>query len=264
MKNKWHHILVVFVWLGSVNITATEATIKDSLNLVEKSNQAAIESQQIIDELSIKTQKMLEEYKQILQQTEYLHFYNFQLKQLEADQKKEIASLEQQLEQINITQMRILPLINSMVDALEKFIILDVPFQQQSRIDGIINLKERLRNPGLTLPDKYRLLLEAYQIETEYGRTIESYRDALVLEDETLSVDYLRIGRVALYYRTLDGARAGYWLKQKQQWQLLPESYSKDLALAIKVATNQVPAQLLSLPMINSSMINSSMVTNHE
>jgi len=252
MKIKWRYILMILVGTAAVNITATEATIEDSLNQVKKSNQSAIESQQSIDELSIKTQKMLEEYKQILQQTEYLHYYNFQLKQLEADQKSEIASLEQQLEQINITQMRIVPLINSMVDALEKFIVLDVPFHQQDRIDGVISLRQRLRDPSLSLPDKYRLLLEAYQIETQYGRSVESYRDNLELENETLSVDYLRIGRVALYYRSLDGSQSGYWLKQEQQWHLLPESYSTDLELAIKVATNKAPAQLLTLPMVNN------------
>ena len=99
--------------------------------------------------------------------------------------------------------MRILPLIMSMADALEKFVILDLPFQQEQRISAIVQLKQNLQSPSLSVPDKYRMVLEAFQVESDYGRTLAAYRDNLTLEGETLSVDFLRVGRVALYYQAM-------------------------------------------------------------
>lgn len=238
--------------------------LSDSLKVVEETNQSAINSQQRIDQLSGQARKMLEEYQQILQKTEYQNAFNFQLKQLRDDQQQEIDSLNGQLAELNVTQMRILPMINSMADALEKFVVLDMPFRQLERVNGVIQLKQHLRSASLTLPDKYRLLLEAYQIENDYGRTIETYRDTLSREGEELSVEFLRIGRVALFYRTLDGAASGYWSAPGKQWLDLPEAYNRDISDAIRVAGNQVAPQLMRLPMINSGRVDQEQINQEQ
>jgi len=141
--------------------------------------------------------------------------------------------------------------MNSMADSLEKFVVLDLPFHQEDRVGSVIQLKQYLRNPSLSLSKKYRLLLEAFQIENNYGRTVESYRDSLSLNGENLSVEFLRIGRVALYYRTLDGRASGRWNAQRNDWDELPESFDRNISDAIRVASNQVAPQLLRLPMVN-------------
>ena len=228
------------------------ATVDDSLKVVGKTNENAISSQQRIDRLALQTQKILEEYQQIILNTEYQNTYNFQLKQLKADQEKELNSLQKQIDEINITQLRIMPLMSSMADALEKFVVLDLPFHQEARVNGVIQLKQHLRNPSLSLPDKYRLLLEAFQIENDYGRSVESYRDSLELDGEDISVEFLRIGRVALYYRTLDGATSAYWNQQAREWETLPDEYARNISDAIRVASNQIAPKLLRLPMVMS------------
>ena len=226
------------------------ATVDDSLKEVKKTNQNAIASQKRIDSMALQTQKMLEEYQQITLNTEYQNTYNYELKQLQADQEAELASLQQQIDEINVTQLRIMPLMNSMADSLEKFVVLDMPFHQEDRVNGVIQLKQHLRNPSLPLPDKYRLLLEAYQIENDYGRSVESFRDTLEVEGDSLSVEFLRIGRVALYYRTLDGVTSGYWNQDARDWEVLPAEFNRNIADAIRVAGNQVAPQLLRLPMV--------------
>ena len=247
MKN----VLVALLLLIPAPSVLWAASVDDSLKIVQKTNKNAIESQQRIDQLSIQSQKMLEEYQQIIQNTDYQQAYNFQLKQLNDDQEVELASLQQQIDEINITQLRIMPLMNSMADSLEKFVVLDLPFHQENRVGSVIQLKQYLRNPSLPLPQKYRLLLEAFQIENNYGRTVESYRDSLLVNGVTLSVEFLRIGRVALYYRTLDGRASGRWNAQRNDWDDLPESFDRNISDAIRVASNQVAPQLLRLPMVN-------------
>jgi Protein of unknown function (DUF3450) len=122
-----------------------------------------------------------------------------------------------------------MPLMNTMADSLEKFVVLDLPFRQEERVSGVIQLKQYLRSPSLSLPNKYRLLLEAFQIENSYGRTVESYRDTLSIEGESLSVEFLRIGRVALYYRTLDGSEIARWSAQSRDWEVLPKEFNRNI-----------------------------------
>jgi hypothetical protein len=215
---------------------------------MNETNSSSVTSQKKVDKLALETQRMLEKYQSIVRNTQYQDAYNAQLQQLKQDQELQIDSLKEQLNEINVTQMRIMPLILSMADALEKFIVLDLPFLQEQRISGIVQLKQHLRNPGMTVPDKYRLVLEAYQIESDYGRTIESYRDKLLQGQAQISVEYLRIGRIALYYQSLDGKRSGLWDASMGVWQDLPVEMNGQIKQAIKVAKNIVAPQLLNLP----------------
>ena len=107
----------------------------------------------------------------------------------------------------------------------------------------------RHRQPGLSISARFRLLLEAYQLEQDYGLNIEAWRGPLQLQDEQLSVEYLRIGRIALYYQSLDGKNSGYWDTASQTWHTLAAQYNQPIAAAMRVAKNQSAPQLLSLPM---------------
>jgi len=237
----------------SINVTVTDktngsASVDDSLNVIHKTNRSASQSQQRVDKLALETQRLLEQYQSIILNTEYQDAYNAQLQQLQQNQSDQIASLKEQLNDISVTQMRIMPLMLSMADALEKFIVLDLPFQQEKRINGIIKLKQHLRNPALSVPDKYRLVLEAYQIESNYGRTLDAYRDKLQQGEVDISVQFLRIGRIALYYQSLDGQLSGIWDKANGNWQLLPNNMNDNIKQAVRVASNRVAPELLNLP----------------
>ena len=180
---------------------------------------------------------------------EYQAAYTLELQQLSTAQESRIETLQHQIGEAIITQQRIVPLMRGMADALEKFVVLDLPFHQQERITSTIQLKQRLRQPGLSLSAKFRLLLEAWQLEQDYGVTIEAWRGPLELAGESLSVEYLRIGRVALYYQNLDGQSSGYWNQRERIWAPLAAQYNQAITEALRVAKNQVAPQLLTLPM---------------
>jgi hypothetical protein len=182
----WQTLIIILSSFYCFSVEA--ATVTESLKVIEKTNQISINSQKKIDQLSVQTQRMLEEYQRLLHNTEYQDAYNQELSQLKIDQDVEINSLQSQRNDIKVTQMRIMPLMRSMADALERFVILDLPFKQQERVNGVMQLKQRLRSPSLSIPEKYRLILEAFQIEIDYGRTIEAYRDSLNRGDESISV----------------------------------------------------------------------------
>jgi len=233
--------------LSSTGIRA--ADVEDSLEVVAQTNNSAAASQETIDKLSRETRDLLEEYRKLLDGSEYQAAYTRELQELEEVQQLRLTQLREQIEQARITQQRIVPLMRSMADSLEKFVILDLPFHQQDRIVAVLDLKQRLRNPDISVSAKFRILLEAYQLEQDYGSNIETWRGPLLQGDEELSVQYLRIGRVALYYQSLDGSSSGYWDARQQQWITLEASYNRGLLQAVRVAENITAPQLLNLPL---------------
>jgi len=211
-----------------------------------KTDIAAQKSQQQIDNLSDDTTQMLAEYRETLRQTDSLRAYNDQLNKLVISQKAELESIDLQLRNIETTQRDIVPLMLNMIDTMVKFVELDVPFLPEERQQRVQQLQTLMERADVTLSEKYRRILEAYQVETEYGRTIEAYQGELTVGEDSRTVDFLRIGRVSLYYLTLDGLEAGIW--NQQQWTKLDDSYRQSISQGLKVAKKQLPPDLLVLP----------------
>lgn len=118
--------------------------------------------------------------------------------------------------------------------------------ERKRRIDG---LEKLLAEPGVDIAEKYRRVLEAYRAELEYGKTVEAYRDLLRTEEGERLVDFLSIGRLALYYQTLDGRESGMWDDRDRQWHRLAPRYDRAIALGLRAARKLEPPQLLSLPL---------------
>ena len=96
-----------------------------------------------------------------------------------------------------------------MIAGLEEFVALDVPFLLQERSDRINNLKAMMDRADVAVSEKFRRVLEAYQVEVDYGRTIESYAGNAEFDGQNQQVNYLRIGRVALVYQSRDKQTMG-------------------------------------------------------
>ncbi len=244
LHKQWYCLSFLLLLSPIASIADTDV-VEKAISGQVKTEQAAKQSQQKIDKLDDQTSQMLAEYRSVLRQIDSLKAYNDQLDKLVNSQQNELSSIKQQLQNIETTQRDIVPLMLNMVDVLEQFVALDIPFLPEERQNRITQLKTLMERADVTLAEKYRRVLEAYQVETEYGRTIESYQGELKLNNELFTVDFLRVGRVSLYYLTLDGQQAGYW---DNGWKLLDSSYRKDIEKALKIAKKQLPPDLLVLP----------------
>ena len=229
-------------------------TFNDAVDAQVEIEQAAKRSQQKIDNLYDETASMVAEYRTTLQQTASLKAYNDQLDKLVASQQDELGSMTSQLDNIQTTQRDIVPLMLKMIDVLAQFVELDTPFLPDERQSRVVALQALMDRADVSVAEKYRRILEAYLVETEYGRTIESYKGELGEAAEARTVDFLRIGRVSLYYVTLDGVETGYWDQEAKQWHRLDDSYRESLAQAIKVAKKQLPPDLLVLPVTTTEI----------
>jgi len=246
-KKKWIGLSLsgLMVLLSIPTLTFSDS-LQSSIEAQVKTDIAAQQSQKNIDNVSDETVQMLAEYREVLRQTESLHAYNEQLNKLVTSQSEEMDAIDLQLKNIEATQRDIVPLMLKMIDTMSLFVELDVPFLPEERQQRVAQLQTLMERADVTLAEKYRRILEAYQVETEYGRTIESYKGELTLDDKTRTVDFLRIGRVSLYYLSLDGMEAGVW--KKQAWHKLGDQYRQSISHAIKVAKKQLPPDLLVLP----------------
>jgi len=191
---------------------------------------------------------LLAQYRAVSRQTAALTIYNRHLRDLLASQAQEKTSLEQQLKDIEVTKQEIVPLILHMLDSLEQFVRMDLPFLPEERQQRLAQLKALVVRPDSTEAEKFRRLMEAFQVENEYGNTIEAYKGNIVLNGTTSSVNFLRLGRVALYYQRLDGSETGFWNKEEKRWQTLPADYRNAIRDGLRIARKETAPDLLTLP----------------
>jgi hypothetical protein len=86
-------------------------------------------------------------------------------------------------------------------------------------------------------------------LEQAYGSSLEAWRDSLQFQGQDISVELLRVGRVGMYFQSLDGTTSAYWDNELDDWVVLDEGYNRPLLQAIRVARNLTAPQLLQLPL---------------
>ena len=224
--------------------------VRQAVQAQTQINQAAVQSQNTVNNLSDETARMLEEYLSSKEQVDRLRVYNQNLTNLVRDQQEQLSSIERQMKDVDVVEKEIVPLMLKMVGTLEQFVQLDLPFLQEERTNRVAQLKDMMESSSVTISEKYRRVMEAYQIETEYGRTIEAYRGRLKTGETEREVDFLRVGRLVLAYQTLDKEEAGFWNRKTKQWEVLDGSYASSINSALRVARKQSAPDLINLPIL--------------
>jgi seryl-tRNA synthetase len=170
--------------------------------------------------------------------------YNAQIEQQLRSQEQEIASLEQQIAGLDATALDVQPLLQRMFDELVQFVQGDVPFFKQERDERIQRLTDLMQNVEATASEKFRRLIEAYQIEMEYGRTMTAYRDTMA---DGRAAEMVKLGRVALMYRVIETGETGYWDKDSKQFVADPGSASA-IEEALAIAKEERAPDLIVVP----------------
>jgi len=208
-------------------------------------------AQHHIDKVVDKTEVAHEEYRQLTLSNSNLKLYNDLLQKQVTDQENRKKELQEALS--NSAQMHrdILPLVEEMVVSLSQFVPLDLPFLTEERVNRVKRLSILINESDIDIAEKYRQVSEAYQIEMEYGRTIESYRETLSIEGTDRELTILRIGRIALPYRSDDSQYLGTWNKSNKAWEALDASqYERSIKNGIAMALKKKAPSLLSMPII--------------
>jgi septal ring factor EnvC (AmiA/AmiB activator) len=193
------------------------------------------------------TEEPAARYARAVAEAESFQRFNLQLEEQVRSQEEEIASIERQLVEIDTTNREVQPLMQQMVDTLARFVELDVPFLFEERTARVRNLQNIMGRADVSTSEKYRLILDAYQTELDYGQTIQAYEGRLGTGADARTVEFARLGRVSLMYRTLDGAETGYWDANQKTWVVDP-SYHDAVEEALRVAKEDGAPELLTVP----------------
>ena len=255
MKRHWilRRAAVLATGLGCVvGLPVSGATLDDIFAVADRINTQARTSQGKIEALTEETRGLYTDYKLVLDEIEGLRVYNRQLERQIADQNRELSQLSDSIDRVTVIERQITPLMLRMIDGLEEFVRLDLPFLLTERRDRVERLRTIMDRADVAVSEKFSQVLQAYQIENEYGRTMEAYGDTISVDGTNYIVDVLKMGRVALVYQTSDGEQTGMWNDTERRWEPLGDEYTAPVRNGIRMARQQLAPGLLVLPVINA------------
>ncbi len=240
----------VFIYaFAGLSTQVFAASINEVMQEGESRADAGANDQTKVDSVADQTEKIVTDYRAVTKVVDGLRVYNSLLQTQLNNQEAEMQALSDSIANIALIERQIVPLMIRMLDALEGFIALDTPFLMKERNGRIVRLREMMERSDVTAAEKLRRVIEGYQIENDYGRTIEAYKGSTDVDGIELEVDFLRIGRVALLYQTVGGATTGVWDQAAGEFiQLPPATYKAQVAEGLKVARKQIAPDLLIIP----------------
>lgn len=153
-----------------------------------------------------------------------------------------------QLEDIAEIEGQISPFLCDLLDKIKKLNARDLPFLHKERQKRIQALEALNANPQAPVSEKFRKLMEALLVETEYGTTIEVYQQTIPLSGEKTLVNIFRLGRLRLFYQTLDKQQCGFFNPAQKEWAPLENTYLKTIRAAIDMGSKRKPVEMLTLP----------------
>lgn len=224
-----------------------QAQFREALNTGEQATRRAEQIQDQINQLDDQRSDMVREYRTLLQRRDAAELFAKQQELVVKSQEEEIASLTEQLGSIDDITAQTVPMLLSMVEDLKLFVAADLPFKQEERTARLEGLDGVMAAPNVNAAEQYRLIMEAYQAEMEYGRTIDTWQEEITIDGNPTTVDMFLYGRVAYVYLTPNGQAARYD-RATGGWVDLPRSYVPDIQKAIRVAQGKAQQVVLFAP----------------
>ncbi|WP_028583901.1 DUF3450 domain-containing protein [Desulfogranum mediterraneum] len=253
MNRKWWALPAACLLMTTAALAATAAGPDEVSERIEQPVAEAIAARQ-------QTQEEEEQWRRLqarlLAQLEGLQQEVGQLRRVEGELSSQVAAVEARLEQKN-QQLRDIAQIQAEMDPfleqlLARLLSLPgqgLPFLLEEREQRFSRLETTLQDPAISLSERYRKAMEALLIEAEFGLSLETYQQTLPIGGRPLLVDIFRLGRLGLFYLTLDRSACGFFNVATDAWSPLDKGYLRDLETAVAIAAKQRPVELLTMPL---------------
>ena len=194
-------------------------------------------------------ERLVARYELLLNEQVRLQTTSDELRENIRSARQRLAQKEKELADIEQIGARIEPFLVESVGAFRKQVAEDLPFLPEERRRRVDRLAEMLDDPDVAVSEKYRKIMEAWLVEAEYGNTIEVYQQTIVLDGKQFLVNIFRLGRISLFFQTLDHDRSGFFNVSVKNWQVLPAACNRAIGTAIEIGAKRRPVELLSLPL---------------
>lgn len=225
-----------------------EEPLSGILDAGAESARAGQEAQLRIDALAGENEALLAEYRTLSRQLEGLALHNARLERQHEDQQRRLADIAAASEGAVALQREIAPLLSRMIDSLEQFVALDLPFRLEERRARIAALRASLDSSDIPLDAAFGAVLEAYRAELDYAGSIGSWTGAVEVEGEMRNADLLHVGRSLLLAQTADRQHNLRWDPDAAAWVPLEDEYADALHEAIRIARGEIAPRVLRLP----------------
>ena len=240
---------IATILLGSTLIQGDQ--IQPLLDIGEERQKSEKVSQTKIDSMDDDTSLIVNEYKTVSKQIEGLVVYNAQMRAQIQAQEDRLKEIDKTMKEAQVMQRQIPPFTRRMLAGIETSIQLDLPFHLAERKERIAFAKAAIDNPTVSAAEGLRQVLEAFNVEMEYGRKMDSYKDTIAVDGQPREVNVLRVGRLALVYQTSDENVTGAWDNKTQQWVELGGSYRNPTRKGLRIANKLATVDMLELPVQN-------------
>ena len=249
--NRMNKILLLGAMASAVFSASVhaQATVDEVMAAGEQRADQGAAEQRRVEQVADQTAALLNDYNTVSKVVDGLVTYNTLLQRQIDNQNEEMAALEESIRNVSLIERQIVPMMTRMLDSLEMFIQIDTPFLLEERTERLERLRAMMERSDVSAAEKFRRVVEAYQIENDYGRTIEAYKHTVEVDGVQQEADFLRIGRVSLAYQTVGGGTTGAWDKETEQFVKLDDAeFKNQVAHGLKVARKQVAPDLLVVP----------------
>lgn len=229
---------------GSVFAQSVDQVLQAELRRLNLAQQ----SQERINNIVEGTRSLEDQFRAINKEIDGLRVYNRLMVAQTDGQQAVLEDISLSMSQVDVINRQIFPLMERMIDGIEQSVALDVPFLMGERSERVNKLKDTMARSDVSVAEKFRKVMEAFQIENDYGSTIEIYKESLTLEDGTTR-DYnmLRVGRVGLFFQSEDTNITGRWDNQKRQY-VLENGARNEVRKGLRIANQLIAPELILLP----------------
>jgi len=242
-------ILLLFL-LDFVAIPAYAGIDSDRLREeVAKTIDLRQETQKKEDDWAKKKAELIAKYRSLKKNRDYLIKVRNRTEKLLRAKKAKIEEIKRRMKESARIREELQLYLESVLTQLKDLIGRGLPFLLKERRERISSIEETLSDPEKGAAEKYRRVMEALQIEAEYGRTVEAYQETIDLNGQKVLVDILRVGRLSLFFQTPDGKLVGQYDRIRKGWSLLPSKYCREIEKAIEIARRERTVELTRLPL---------------
>ncbi len=207
----------------------------------------AQQSQERINNVVEGTRSLEDQYRAINKEIDGLKVYNRLMRAQVDGQTATLDDIGLSMEQVDVINRQIFPLMERMIDGLKQSVSLDVPFLRGERDKRVASLEAIMERSDVSVAEKFRKVMEAYQIENEYGSTSEQYTQTLTLDGETRSFNMLRVGRIGLYFQSDDAKITGRWDNEARTW-VMDDSARNEVRKGLRIARQLIAPELIAVP----------------
>ena len=243
---------VSIAFIAASLITASGSVFAQSVDQIltaqDRRLDLAQQSQERVNNIVERTRSLEDQYRAINKEIDGLKVYNRLMVAQTNGQAAVLEDVSLSMDQVDVINRQIFPLMERMIDGVEQSVSLDVPFLLAERTERVQTLKDIMQRSDVSVAEKFRKVMEAYQIENDYGTSAEYYRQSISLPDgSTRDYNVLRLGRVGLYFQSDDTKITGRWDAESDDW-VLDNSARNEIRKGLRMAKQLIAPELILVP----------------